>query len=63
VTTLEPLKPAAFYPAEAYHQNYVACHLNNPYIVNVALPKVDKVRDKFKDEVKPESDAGNAGPK
>src|ERR1019366_8526872 len=32
VTTLEPLKPDAFYPAEAYHQNYDACHLNNPYV-------------------------------
>ena len=30
VTTLEPLK--AFYPAEAYHQNYVACNLHQPYI-------------------------------
>jgi len=57
VTTLEPLKADAFYPAEGYHQNYVACHLNNPYITQVALPKVEKVREKFKDQVKPESEA------
>ena len=47
VTTLEPL--IAFYPAEAHHQNYVACHAHEPYIRSVALPKVAKVRAKFKD--------------
>jgi peptide-methionine (S)-S-oxide reductase len=51
VTSLEPLK--AFYPAEAYHQNYVCNNPHNPYIVNIALPKVDKVREKFPDKVKP----------
>lgn len=50
VTTLEPL--TAFYPAEAYHQDYVACHLRQPYIESVALPKVAKVRAKFKELVK-----------
>jgi len=50
VTTLEPLK--AFYPAEAHHQNYVACHLQQPYVRTAALPKVAKVRAKFKDLVK-----------
>ncbi len=50
VTTLEPLK--AFYPAEAHHQNYVACHRHEPYIESVALPKVAKVRAKFKDLLK-----------
>lgn len=55
VTTLEPLKPEAFYAAETYHQNYVC---NNPmqgYVRGVALPKVDKVRAKFKDKLKPTS--------
>ncbi len=51
VTTLEPL--AAFYPAEAKHQDYVACHLSQAYVRAVALPKVEKVRQKFKDLVKP----------
>ena len=50
VTTLEPLK--AFYPAEAHHQNYVACNPHQPYIRSVALPKVAKVRTKFKDLLK-----------
>ncbi len=55
VTTLEPLAPGGFYPAETYHQNYVC---NNPmqgYVQSVALPKVEKVRHKFKDMVKPQS--------
>ncbi len=50
VTTLEPLK--AFYPAEAHHQNYVACNPHQPYIRSVALPKVAKVRAKFKELLK-----------
>jgi len=50
VTTLEPL--AAFYSAEAHHQNYVACNLHQPYVRAVALPKVAKVRAKFKDLIK-----------
>jgi len=50
VTTLEPLKE--FYPAEAYHQNYVCLNPNQPYIRSVALPKVAKVREKFKDKLK-----------
>jgi peptide methionine sulfoxide reductase msrA/msrB len=45
VTTLEPLR--GFYPAEAHHQNFVACNLQNPYVRTVALPKVQKVREKF----------------
>lgn len=53
-TTVEPLKADAFYPAEAYHQNFVACHLLHPYVRQEALPKIEKVRDKFKDEVKKE---------
>lgn len=55
VTTLEPLAPGGFYPAETYHQNYVC---NNPmqgYVQSVALPKVEKVRAKFKDMVKEQS--------
>src|SRR5258706_4374769 len=53
VTTLEPLK--AFYPAEAYHQNYACQNPHQPYISHIALPKVAKVRDKYKDLVKPQS--------
>ena len=50
VTTLEPL--VAFYPAESHHQNYVACYPHQPYVKSVALPKVAKVRAKFKDLLK-----------
>jgi peptide-methionine (S)-S-oxide reductase len=54
VTTIEPLKPDEFYPAEKYHQKFAVCHLNHGYIVQEALPKIAKVREKFKDKVKPE---------
>lgn len=52
VTTLEPLK--GFYPAEPEHQDFVTCNLAHPYVRAVALPKVEKVREKFNDLVKPE---------
>ncbi len=58
VTTLEPLE--AFYPAEAHHQNYVACHLHQPYVQAVAMPKVAKVRAKFKDLLKSPAEAAAA---
>jgi peptide methionine sulfoxide reductase msrA/msrB len=58
VTTLEPLK--GFYPAEAHHQNYVCRNPNQGYIEAVALPKVEKVREKFKDLLKPEPEAAPA---
>jgi peptide methionine sulfoxide reductase msrA/msrB len=54
VTTIEPLK--GFYPAEAHHQDFVACNLQNPYVRAVALPKVEKVREKFPSLVKPEAE-------
>ena len=53
VTTLEPL--TEFYPAESYHQNYVCRNPYEGYVRGVALPKVEKVREKFKDMLKPES--------
>jgi peptide methionine sulfoxide reductase msrA/msrB len=55
VTTLEPLKPEAFYPAETYHQNYVCNNPNASYVRGVALPKVAKVRKEFKDSLKERS--------
>ncbi|HEX5139034.1 MAG TPA: bifunctional methionine sulfoxide reductase B/A protein [Planctomycetota bacterium] len=56
VTTLEPLKE--FYPAETYHQNYVCTNPGQPYVRAVALPKVEKVREKFKDKLKETSPLG-----
>jgi len=55
VTTIEPLP--AFYPAEAYHQDYVVHHPDNPYVQQNSIPKIEKVRTKFKDLVKPEQPA------
>jgi peptide methionine sulfoxide reductase msrA/msrB len=53
VTTLEPLK--AFYVAESHHQNYVCRFPQQGYIANIAMPKVEKVREKFKDLLKADS--------
>ena len=50
VTTIEKLD--VFFPAEDYHQNYVDRNPYSGYVQNVAIPKVKKVREKFKDEVK-----------
>lgn len=63
VTTLEPLKPDGFYEAELYHQNYAACNASDPYIRAQAIPKVKKVREKFKDLVKPVEPDGAKGAK
>ena len=45
VTTLEPLK--RFYPAEAYHQDYLVRHPAQPYIVYNDLPKIDNLKRLF----------------
>jgi peptide-methionine (S)-S-oxide reductase len=37
----------AFYPAEAYHQNYAARNPNQPYIVIHDLPKVANLKQEF----------------
>ncbi len=45
VTKVVPL--AAFYPAEDYHQNYLALHPNQPYIVVNDMPKIERLRQDF----------------
>jgi len=45
VTQVVPLK--AFYPAEAYHQNYATLHPDNPYIAFNDAPKVEHLRQEF----------------
>jgi len=47
VTQIVPLQ--AFYPAEAYHQNYAALHPNQPYIMFNDAPKVEHLRQEFPD--------------
>src|SRR5271155_2242473 len=50
VTEVTPLK--AFYPAEEHHQNFCSRHPQNPYVVNVADPKVEKTRKEYPDLLK-----------
>src|SRR5216684_7157549 len=45
VTQVVPLK--AFYPAEAYHQDYATRHPDQPYIVYNDAPKVAHLRQQF----------------
>ena len=45
VTTVEPGKE--FYPAEAYHQDYLTLHPHQPYIAINDLPKVEALKELF----------------
>lgn len=45
VTQIVPL--VAFYPAEAYHQNYLALHPYQPYIMYNDIPKVHALEKEF----------------
>ncbi|HEY6290127.1 MAG TPA: peptide-methionine (S)-S-oxide reductase MsrA [Terriglobia bacterium] len=45
VTQVVPLQH--FYAAEAYHQNYLAFHQDNPYIVYNDLPKLKALQKEF----------------
>ncbi|QDL37388.1 peptide-methionine (S)-S-oxide reductase [Rhodoferax sediminis] len=42
LTALTP--PLAFYPAEAYHQDYATLHPNSPYIATFDLPKIANLK-------------------
>ncbi|MHB8147697.1 MAG: peptide-methionine (S)-S-oxide reductase, partial [Vulcanimicrobiaceae bacterium] len=53
VTQLERLP--AFYPAEAYHQNYLVDHPRNPYIVYNDIPKLRALLARFPQLVNPAS--------
>jgi peptide-methionine (S)-S-oxide reductase len=45
VTQVAPLD--RFFAAEAYHQNYLAQHMTQPYIVYNDLPKLDKLEKTY----------------
>lgn len=45
VTKVVPLE--AFYPAEAYHQDYASLHPNQPYIFYNDAPKVEHLKQEF----------------
>jgi peptide-methionine (S)-S-oxide reductase len=45
VTKVAPLN--GFYPAEAYHQDYLVHNPDNPYIVYNDLPKLRALRQKY----------------
>ena len=45
VTKVVPLN--GFYPAEEYHQNYLARHPDQPYIVLNDLPKLERLQKTF----------------
>lgn len=47
VTQVVPLN--AFYPAEAYHQNYLALHPYQPYILFNDVPKLENLRKEYPD--------------
>jgi peptide-methionine (S)-S-oxide reductase len=47
VTKVGPLD--GFYPAEAYHQDYLTLHPNQPYIAYNDIPKVENLKKIFAD--------------
>jgi peptide-methionine (S)-S-oxide reductase len=56
VTRLDPLK--AFYPAEAYHQNFLERNPTYPYIVYNDLPKIRALKKEFPDEYRDQTTQG-----
>jgi len=56
---------AAFYPAEAYHQDYATLHPSNPYIAINDAPKVENLKrmfpDAFRDKPVLVADAAKSG--
>ena len=65
IVTKSGTMKAAFYPAEAYHQDYATLHPNNPYIVFNDAPKVENLKrmfpDAFRDKPVLVADAAKSG--
>jgi peptide-methionine (S)-S-oxide reductase len=51
VTRIDPAGP--FYPAEAYHQDYLELHPHAPYIAINDMPKVEALRTLFPENWQP----------
>jgi len=51
VTEVVPFQK--FYPAEAYHQEYISQNPGNPYVQNVSIPDFIKFKKEFKGNFKP----------
>ena len=51
IATVEPLGDGLF-PAEDYHQNYVAEHPDASYVQHNSVPKLRKLREHFGEELK-----------
>jgi peptide-methionine (S)-S-oxide reductase len=52
VTKIEPNK--TFYPAEAYHQDFLVQHPNHPYIILNDLPKIGQLKRLFPEIYRPD---------
>src|SRR5579863_17440 len=52
VTKVEPLK--GFYPAEAYHQDFLTRHPTYPYIVINDLPKIEALKKLYPEQYSPD---------
>lgn len=48
VTKIEPAR--TFFPAEAYHQDYLTLNPNSPYIIYNDLPKIEDLKRLFPDQ-------------
>jgi peptide-methionine (S)-S-oxide reductase len=59
VTKVDPL--AGFYPAEAYHQDYLTLHPHQPYIVYHDLPKIENLKKLFAQDYIAKPTLVNAG--
>lgn len=46
---------STFYPAEAYHQEYIGNNPDNPYVRNVSIPDFLEFKKEFKGNFKPAS--------
>jgi peptide-methionine (S)-S-oxide reductase len=51
VATVEPM-PQGFIAAEGYHQDYVAHHPDHPYVRRWSVPKLRKLREHFREDLK-----------